>query len=250
MPLLATLKKNLRPYGITIERSGYQVSCLFLNRSFEFLIAGASFDFEANQNKTIVSADTLYNNPEKILSIILSKLGANHRIFARSCEVKKIDKQLAEDFLNKFHIMGATQSGSNLGLFRQDELVAVASFSKGRKMDRLPNHLRSFEMIRFCCKSGITVTGGLTKLVKNFYREKGAGDIMTYVDKQLSDGSAFKNAGFRLAGTTEPNFFLVEKKTLIRTALKNKDIAFDHNVFYLSRNNGNIKMIYSPFDKI
>jgi hypothetical protein len=194
--------------------------------------------------KMNIPADIAWNHPEKITAIVCTKLGLNHRIFARKCEIKKISRELAENFLNEFHIMGSTQSAWNYGLFYKYELLAVASFSKGRKMNRLPSDKRSYELIRFCCKPGYTITGGLSRLVKNFFEEKSAGDIMTYVDKQFSSGQSFIKAGFLKAGETEPNYFLVNKKTFERRTMKDGDEHYDAEKFYRTCNEGNIKMIY------
>ncbi len=176
--------------------------------------------------------------------MVLSKLQLNKTIFARNCVVKKLDKKTAANFLETYHLMGNTQSGFNLGLFYKDELFTIASFSKGRKMNRLHEHQRSFELIRFCCKSGISVTGGLSKLMNHFFIEKNAGDIMTYVDKQWSDGKSFINAGFKKHSEKEPNYFLINKSTFERKLLKNKHEPFDTNTFYLTQNLGSIKLIY------
>ncbi len=182
--------------------------------------------------------------PQKIAAIIRSKLGLNTSVFARNCLLQKIDKTTATKFLNLYHLMNAAQSAYHYGLFHKNELVAVASFSKGRKMNRLPADKRSFELIRFCCKSGITVTGGLSKLVRNFVREKQAGDVMTYVDKQWSDGGSFLRAGFKRAGESEPVTFIVNKNTYERNYYTGN--AFDEQQFYLASNFGNLKLVYTP----
>ena len=247
---VSALQKALQNYGVVMEHTPGKISCSKAGRSFEFLIATASFDYSQNGTAAFVTADNLITGQEKITGIVLSKLNLNNKIFARNCEVRKIDKHTAETFLNAWHLMGATQSGSNRGLFYENELQALASFSKGRKMNRLPGHQRSFELIRFCSRPGITVTGGLTKLLKNFFVEKEAGDIMTYVDKQLSDGKAFVSAGFKRHSETPPNYFLINKKTFERSVLKNKDEDFDQKTFYLAQNSGNIKMIYQPLERL
>ncbi len=161
--------------------------------------------------------------------------------------MEKISKLVAEDFLNENHFFGSTTSAYNYGLFYKNELMAVASFSKGRKMNRLPEGKQSFELIRFCCEEGITVTGGLSKLMKHFFNEKKAGDIMTYVDKQFSNGESFINAGFKKHSETPPLSFLVNKKTFERSLLKEDN--FDEKSFYKIENAGNIKMIYQPNEK-
>jgi len=247
---LYNLKKLMNPHGVTVAVNNQKITFQTGTLSFKFNIASAEYDFTATPEISVISEDYLFTVPEKIAGIILSKLNLNAKIFARNCEVKKIDRQIAESFLNNWHLLGATQSGFNRGLFYKDELMAVSSFSKGRKMDRLPEDERSFELIRFCCKPGITVTGGLTKLVKNFFVEKKAGDIMTYVDKQMSDGRSFLSAGFKKHSETETNYFLIHRKTFARTIIKDPTEKFDNKTFYKTRNFGSIKMIFTLREKL
>ncbi|MBL7919676.1 MAG: hypothetical protein JNJ40_05145 [Bacteroidia bacterium] len=197
-------------------------------------------------NNLSIPIDYIITQRKKIIPIILSKLNLNKTVFARNCKVEKITKQIAEDFFNEYHFFGSTTSAYNYGLFYKDELIGAASFSKGRKMNRLPEGKQSFELIRFCCKRGITITGGLSKLMKHFFEEKKAGDIMTYVDKQFSNGGSFAKAGFKKHSETPPLSFLVNKKTFERITFKEN---FDEKQFYKTQNAGNIKMIYKPNEK-
>lgn len=200
----------------------------------------------SNQESALsISLDFLVLYPEKVEGLICSKLGLNQSIFARKCSIQKISKEEAAKFLTQYHLFGSTQSAFNYGLIYDTELIAVATFSKGRKMHRLQTHERSYELIRFCCKNGISVSGGLSKLVKHFVNEKKAGDVMTYVDKQLSDGKSFLKAGFKKHSETEASSFLVNRITLERKALRNKVEVFDAATHYLTQNAGSIKLIYS-----
>ena len=211
-------------------------------KKIKVLITQGPHEIEAKNH--IIPLDYFISSPKKILSILRSKLNLNKTIFARNCEIEKISKLVAEDFFNDYHFFGSTTSASNYGLFYNNELVVAASFSKGRKMNRLPEEKQSFELIRFCCTEGITVTGGLSKLMKHFFTEKNAGDIMTYVDKQFSNGDSFLKAGFKKHSETPPLSFLVNKKTFERVLLKDND--FDEKLFYKIQNAGNVKMIYQP----
>jgi hypothetical protein len=193
-----------------------------------------------------IPAHLIVRSPGKVVAVIQSRLGLNKRIFARNCEVRKIDRPTAEDFLDQFHLMNSTQSAYNYGLFLKTELIAVASFSKGRKMDRLPSGKRSFELIRFCTKEGITITGGLTKLLKFFCREKDPGDIMTYVDKQFSFGGSLIKIGFVKLGETPANYFLQDKQTFERILYKDPDEPYDRAKYVLEKNEGNFKFVYTP----
>lgn len=238
---------EIQKFKVEVLRNGNRLNFSHSQHHIEFLIADESFDFTIKTKVAILPLDCLITSPKIMLGIILSQLQLNKKIYARKCEVKKIDKIQAENFLNQFHLMGSTSSGFNLGLFYNGELVSVASFSKGRKMNRLEAHQRSFELIRFCTKFGITVTGGLSKLLKVFYDEKNAGDIMTYVDKQFSNGLSFIRAGFTKHSEKSPNCFLIHKKTFERVLFQNQ--IFDKKEYYLTQNTGSTKLVYKPKSK-
>jgi hypothetical protein len=215
-----------------------------LNGEVSFFIADENFDFEQHASDRVIHLDQVVREPLKIAAIILSRLKLNKTVFARNCEAVRISKKEAEDFLDEYHLMGATSSSVNIGLMHHSELLALASFSTGRKMRRLPENSRSFEMIRFCTKKGVTVTGGLTKILKAFCELKSPGDVMTYVSRQFSDGRAFAAAGFMRDTVTAPHYFLVERISFARFPLK--EGAYDAEKFYVTRDLGNIRMIYKP----
>ena len=237
------LKSKLAVHGVKTAEAGNQLVFAAGDKQVTFFVAGEHYHYGP---QPFIALDYLVTAPEKIVAMVLSKLQLNRRVFARNCEVKKTDKKTAQQFLDHYHLMCSTQSAYNMGLYLDNELLAVASFSKGRKMNRLSEHERSYELIRFCCKSGVSVSGGLSKLIKHFYLEKDAGDIMTYVDKQWGDGDAFLKLGFKKHSETEPHYFLIHRKTFERTPLKNKNEAMDHRSFYRAQTLGNIKLVYTP----
>lgn len=211
-------------------------------------VEGESFLFSSYKKQISIALpiDLIATVPQKLVALVQSRLGLNKTVFARKCEVKKITKADASEFLDTFHLMNATQSALNYGLFYKDELLAVASFSKGRKMNRLAQHQRSYELIRFCCKEGTTVTGGLSKLIAAFCSEKNAGDVMTYIDKEFSSGQSFIKAGFLKHSETEPLFYIVNKKTFERSPLKSKDEKFNSATHSLQQTKGNVKLVFIP----
>jgi hypothetical protein len=237
---ILNFKKLLQKKGIDVIINGNSFICSANKKKYSFMVS--------QSEKEEIPFDYLVTRSEKLVALIQSKLGLNKTVFARNCEVKKIDKETATDFLDKYHIINSTQSAFNYGLTYKNELLAMASFSKGRKMNRLPINKRSFELIRFCCKEGITITGGLTKLIKNFCKDKEAGDIMTYIDKQFSEGASFIRAGFVKHSETEANYFLINRKTFERLPLKSTNEAFDESLFYKIQNSGNLKLVYTPIE--
>lgn len=188
--------------------------------------------------------DVFIRRADLLAAAIQSQFQLNQRVFARTCEVRKLTKPIAAEFLNAHHVMGAVGSVSQYGLFKNEDLLAVATFSNGRKMRRLPEHLRSFELIRFCNKSGVTVSGGLTKLLQHFIREKNPGDIMTYVDAGYSSGEAYLKAGFEKKEKSEGVDYLVDTQSFERFEF---DLEKAKNVkrYYIYQQQGNLKLVYN-----
>lgn len=235
----------LEKAGVTVHWQENNLHCSKNGKSISYVLADHQFNVEGYKGSALLPIDYIYTVPKKVMALICNKLQLNKKIFARECEIKKVNKNIANEFLDEFHLMNSTSSAFNYGIYSKDELLAVASFSKGRKMNRLASHRRSFELIRFCTKSGITVVGGLSKLLRHFCKEKHAGDIMTYVDKQFSDGISFTRAGFIKHSETSPSYFLIDKRTFQRIYW-DKEKAFDANQFYLTQNSGNIKFVFNP----
>ncbi len=139
-----------------------------------------------------------------IKSRILSLFQKNNTIHGRKTKLLRIDKAKAEAFLKENHLQGYVKAKLKLGLYFNDELVAVATFSAGRKMKEKPEGYRSFELIRYANKMGLNVVGGLSKLIYGFARSQNANDIMTYVDTAWSTGESFKKMGFTIKGILPP----------------------------------------------
>lgn len=243
------LKEVLAPLHLTFEIKSGEIQISKGKSAVRIHIIRDEQTNAPEKGSLSLPIDYLVKQPEKIGAIIQSKLGLNQRIFARNCALKKVNKAEAEQFLKTYHLMNSTQSASNYGLYHKGELMAVASFSKGRKMRRLREDQRSFELIRFCCKKGYTITGGLSKLLKHFVKEKIAGDIMTYVDQQWSEGDAFVKAGFMRLEKTEPKRFLINRKNFERTLWAEGDEMRIAKTHFELKDAGNLKLIYTPLEK-
>lgn len=198
--------------------------------------------------KTAFWLDDWHYKNEIVLSIIASILGKNKTIFARNCQVKKVDKAITESFLNENHLLGYLNVYYKYALFFDNEIVAIATFSKGRKMNRLSSEKRGFELISFCCKKNISITGGLSKLLKAFITDLQPGDIMTYVDKDWSEGKAYLKIGFKLHSETPPQSFLFNTKTLAKQKVSiDFELESNNNKnTILVKNSGNLKLVYTP----
>ena len=136
-----------------------------------------------------------------IESIIKSALGIyEEKIFARKCEVKKLDDKTFRQFCNKNHIQGECNSSDRLGLFYNDELVQAVGFSKSRFSKN------EMELVRMVTKLNIQVVGGFSRLMKHFGK-----NCISYIDRRLFDGKGYKFSGFEYVCTNRPNYYYVKE---------------------------------------
>jgi hypothetical protein len=197
--------------------------------------------------------DVWVSQKDLVQSRILSMIGIFKRLNARHCFIERIDKPTANKFLNDNHLQGSVKAKFKYGLFLKPQysekylannsgikqLIAVATFSGGRLMkEGTRAGERSYELIRFASLRGYTVVGGVDKLLKAFETEHNPDDIMSYADRDWSDGRSYKILGFKRLETTDPQLFMLEKKTFRRYSMK-ENIENSIKVF----NAGSIKFI-------
>ncbi len=219
--------------------------------------------------------DVWMNNKDLVQARILAMIGIFKRLNARHCFIERIDMPITERFLNKNHLQGYVKAKFKYGLFLKEQyveqysgfsefdqilglgrfnppsrfdknqgyksinLIAVATFSGGRLMkygDRAGQ--RSYELLRFASLRGYSVMGGMDKLLKTFEKEHNPNDIMSYADRDWSDGKSYKILGFERIETTEPQTFILDSQTFKRYSVK-ENIEKPINIF----NAGSIKFI-------
>lgn len=162
--------------------------------------------------------DVWISRSNQVLARISSLSGRNKRIHGRKTNIQKIDKIIAQQFLNENHLQGYVNSRYKFGLFENNDLVAVATFSALRRMDCEANY-KSAELIRFAVKSGFSVSGGLSKLITHFFILHKPNDIMTYSDRDWSAGEAYQKLKFIEKDVLEPQYFCLDaslKRSLIK----------------------------------
>jgi len=116
------------------------------------------------------------------------------KIYARKCEIKKIENLEVKDFLEKYHLQGNC-SGQKYcyGLYYQNELVGLMTFGYPRYNPNV-----SFELLRLCYKKDITVIGGSLKLFNYFLKDKNPTSVISYCDTSHFSGDIYLKMGFKL----------------------------------------------------
>ena len=189
----------------------------------------------------IITEDRWRSEGDCIRRRLLAHMGIFTHVFARNCEVRKLHKGEAADFMNRWHSYGDATCRYRLGLFLKKpargangelppgEMVAAATFSNGRLMERGGKYYRSYQWIRYASLPDVRVTGGMGKIMKHFLDEAIAGDeedrstdrfggwdIMSYADLEWSDGNVYRRLGFADEGHKSPVMYRVDPITWTR----------------------------------
>jgi len=155
--------------------------------------------------------DEIRNKLDLVKSRIESILGIyQSKIYARKCEIKKLDSAVTNKFLIENHMQGECGSSYSAGLYLNSELVSVMTFGKLRKnLGRIAEE-GSWELIRFCNKKGVIVIGGASKLLKSFIDQEKPYKIISYCDRRWSNGEFYEKIGFKNEGGSRPNYWYVK----------------------------------------
>lgn len=121
-------------------------------------------------------------------ALIYEKLRKDVRkISARKCLLTPLRKNEANRFLKLHHIQGPARGVVEaFGLFQDEELLAVATFSRARF-----NAKADFEFLRYAVKGGVVLHGGAGKLFKAFIEKHPQASVVSYVDFNHSTGPSF-----------------------------------------------------------
>ena len=181
---------------------------------------------------------------------LLAHMEVFSQAYARNCEVRRIDKETAQRFLNDNHSYGYAACKYRYGLFlkrhtghvareieeerflgcarndnRSDRgdivgtLIAVATFSNARKWIKNGKEIRSYEWTRYASVPELRVSGGMGKLLKAFIKEVQPDDIMSYADLEWSEGKVYEALGFSEEQPKDPVSFEIDPETWERRAI-------------------------------
>lgn len=166
------------------------------------------------------------NMREKIklmLNIALGKV--NSRIYARKCDIRKISNAEARALNDKIHLQGHRNAQVTYGLFYNNELVQLMSFSK-TKYNRNLIEDNSWEIIRGCPGSNNIVVGGVSKLLNHFITDYHPSKIFSYCDFNKFNGKSYELVGMEFIGYSGPDmkWVLADGSVVNRQPKKHKEL--------------------------
>lgn len=149
----------------------------------------------------------------------------DNRIYARKCEVREIkESNIVSKFLNDNHIQGKTGSSLKLGLYYKEELVSVMTFD--HRKGRISEDDTFWNLNRFCNLINYNVIGGFGKLFKYFLNNFNIKTIISYADRDWSEGDIYKKFGFKLDSVNKPDYkYIIEGKRMHKSGFKKSDLG-------------------------
>lgn len=143
-----------------------------------------------------------WNNRKPIvISRLKSALGLNLKIHARKTKVIEVNSRIAKEFFDKNHLGGNARGAKYFyALKYEDKMVQMISICASRFSKKA-----ELEILRSASIDGITVVGGLSKLIKHASTNLKK-SIMTYADRCWGEGISYQKAGGRFEGTSPPSY--------------------------------------------
>lgn len=161
-------------------------------------------DIDYHFNKTLYAKDNNYrcihvwdwDQIEKIVYLLSNK----EKIYARNCEIKEVDLDITNEFLNLYHLQNSCRNQEiRLGLYYNEELIEIMTFGKPRY-----NNKYQYELLRLCTKPNYIVIGGANKLFKYFINTYNPESIISYCDNSKFNGNVYIKLGMQLKTYGKP----------------------------------------------
>ena len=207
----------------------------------------------------VILRDRWERNREMILSRMMAHLGVFRQVYARNCEIRRIDKPTAADFLAKYHSYGDASCKYRYGMYllrstgaknsrfiAPGTLVAVSSFSSPRRWHKGDGVLSSYEWTRYASLPDVRICGGMGKMLQYFIDEVGPDDIMSYADVEWSEGMVYKSLGFMDEGHHAPVDFEIDCSRWTRRPLASRKANTAPELMEVTPTTGNTIIYRAP----
>lgn len=215
---------------------------------------------ESEDFPLIITEDRWHSQKEMTCARLLAHLETFTAAYARNCEVRRIEKAEAQQFLKANHSYGYAACRYHYGLFLKRHtghksnglapgtLIAVATFSNARKWKKQDMVIRSYEWTRYASLPYLRISGGMGKMLKAFIEEVNPDDIMSYADLEWSEGNVYGSLGFVLEGWKDPVLFSVDPVTWERCPVKPGMTGAAGNLYFRNFGSGKWRMKIADYE--
>lgn len=175
------------------EKNGNRSKTYHSDKTTELLAAGVRL-VHVYDTEWIAQQDIVRSR----LAVILKQ--CSNIIMARKCTIRIVPNDVKRDFLITNHIQGDAPSSINLGLYVDNMLVAIMTFSAGRYGSQ------QYELIRYASMLNTVVSGGGSKLFSFFLTKYTPTSVVSYSDKRWNTGKFYSSIGFAFSHSSSPNY--------------------------------------------
>lgn len=200
----------------------------------------------------IIPEDRWRSSPETIRPRLLAHLEIFTSLYARNCEIRRIDKNTAKEFLERYHSYGYASCRYHYGIYvkrhtghlkassgnmEPGTLAAVATFSNARKWIKGDKTIRSYEWTRYASLPDVRISGAMGRVLSRFIEDAAPDDIMSYADLEWSEGMVYEALGFTAEGMKSPVSFRISPHSWKREAIRkapdgNDEIIKEDDICY------------------
>jgi hypothetical protein len=200
----------LPQHSLAIEYNGvYWHSSKYVDKSYH--LNKSQLLMKKNIRLIHIFSDDYTNKCNIVKSRLLSALNLNKRVYARTTRIREINNTESKQFLETNHLNGYVNSKIKLGLYHDNELVAVMTFGKPRF-----NKEYEWELLRFSNKLNTTVVGGASRLFSYFTKMQNTTSVISYADLTWGMGNVYKTMGFEFSHLSPPNYSYLIKDRVSR----------------------------------
>lgn len=150
------------------------------------------------EDEWILTKDIVKRNLKNII------IKNNNNTSINDCVIKEISAATASKFCIKNHIQGYTKSKVKLGLFHNNILVSVMTFSNSKSNSNF------WILNRVCYNENINVTE-IKKLFKHFINVYKPATINLYTDRRLIIDPLYKVLGFSFVKNISPSYWYIPR---------------------------------------
>jgi len=221
--LIEFVEQNYKGEIITSYRDRFEIDIYLPELKIGFEFNGLYFHSDKFKEKDyhLVKLNHFYSKGIRIINIweddwifrnqiiksqIYHLLSLSKKIGARKCEVREIyDNKITRDFLNSNHIQGDYSNIiKSFGLYYNNELISIMTFDHFEGRKRMSDN--QWNLSRFCNKLGTTVVGGGSKILRHFIDKYNPDKIISYADKDWSQGNLYEKLNFIKLYETKPDY--------------------------------------------
>ena len=193
---------------IGIEYNGLYWHCDKFQKEKTHLLNKTILCQKQNIKLIHIFEDEWVNKKDIVLAKLkhILKLSNNPKIMARKTIIKEIDKHIAKNFLEQYHIQGNGIASLYYGAFYNNSLIAVMSFKK--------EGIGKWELNRFATDYNYICNGVGGKLFKYFINQNNPIEVKSFADKRwtLNEiNNFYTKIGFKYGKTLPPDYHYVKE---------------------------------------